>query len=92
MPSRHLDLVGQYEYVYKHNTFNQLSYVSDLYKEYDCEENTPCTADYRADEMYHFNHADPTKFVQCDHVDGCFIRPCQPGTVFGPTVSVCVHM
>jgi hypothetical protein len=55
-----------------------------------CAENSPCTPDNIANELFFHPHCEPTKFVQCDQWGGCFEMPCAPGTVWDQSALSCI--
>jgi len=56
---------------------------------YDCLRNNPCTMSNAALKLFYFAYADPTKYVQCDDSQNCFIQPCPPGLNWNQSVKVC---
>jgi hypothetical protein len=56
---------------------------------YDCITLDPCTNPARLDSDQYFQHADPSKYVQCDNNDQCFVYSCASPLVWYQERLIC---
>ena len=58
---------------------------------YNCDSNSPCTAENIAAGDLYWPAEEAASFVQCDAHGGCWVRPCASGSRWNQLLLTCEH-